>query len=37
MTVGALRQQMSADEFMRWGIWHGRRAQAQQLATGKGA
>lgn len=37
LTVAQLRQQMSADEFMRWGVWHGRRAQVQQLAARKGA
>lgn len=37
LTVAQLRHTMSADEFMRWGVWHGRRAQVQQLATGKGA
>lgn len=36
MTVDELRQRMSAEEFMRWNIWHGRRAQQQELA-GKAA
>lgn len=31
MTVGQLRERMSADEFMRWGIYYARIAQQQEL------
>ena len=33
MTVGRLRQEMSAEEFMRWSVYYGRKAQRQELAT----
>ena len=32
MTVDQLRRDMSAEEFMRWSVYHGRRAQKQELA-----
>lgn len=32
MTVDTLRQTMSEDEFMRWSVFHGRKAQKQELA-----
>lgn len=34
MTVGELRERMSAEEFMQWGIYYGIRAQEIQLAKG---
>jgi len=40
MTVGLLREQMSSDEFMRWGVYYARIAQRQeleQLKAGGGA
>ena len=35
MTVGRLREEMSADEFMRWQVWHGRKQQAEEMAANK--
>jgi hypothetical protein len=35
MTVAEMEQEMSADEFMRWAIYHGRRVQREQLAMKK--
>lgn len=32
MTVSAMRDSMGQDEFMRWGVYHARKAQKQQLA-----
>jgi hypothetical protein len=31
MTVASLREQMPADEFMRWGIYYARKAQREEL------
>lgn len=31
MTVGALRRDMSADEFLRWVVFFGRKAQRDEL------
>jgi hypothetical protein len=31
MTVARLRSEMSADEFMRWQIFHGRRSQRAEI------
>jgi|GEM_PF-3152263 len=31
MTVAELRQRMSADEFLRWGIYYARKAQREEL------
>lgn len=31
MTVGRLRSEMSNDEFVRWGIYFGMKAQEQEL------
>ena len=38
MTVARLRAEMPAEEFMRWQVWHGRKQQAEELASrgGKG-
>jgi hypothetical protein len=36
MTVGALRGQMSADEFVRWSIYYQRKAQREELAQLRG-
>lgn len=33
MTVGQLREQMSMDEFVGWGVYLGRKAQIQELAS----
>lgn len=30
-TVGELRQMISQDEFMRWGVYYGRIAQRQEM------
>lgn len=35
MTVDRLRQQMPADEFCRWGVYFGRKAQREEMATRK--
>lgn len=32
-TVAQLREDMSADEFMRWGVYFGREAQQAELAA----
>jgi hypothetical protein len=31
MTVGELRERMSADEFTRWGVYYARQAQRMEL------
>lgn len=31
MTVARLRREMSAKEFMEWGVYYGREAQKKQL------
>lgn len=31
MTVAALRRDMSADEFVRWGVFLARRSQREQI------
>jgi hypothetical protein len=38
MTVGRMRAEMSNDEFTRWSIYYGRKAQREELAanTAKG-
>lgn len=33
MTVGELRDRMSQDEFVRWSVYHGRRAQREELES----
>lgn len=33
MTVDDLRQRMSMQEFMQWGVFYGRKAQRQELAS----
>ena len=35
MTVGRLRQEMSSDEFTRWCIYYGRKAQQEDIARQK--
>lgn len=32
MTVAQLRRGMTAQEFMQWGVYYGRKAQKQELA-----
>ncbi|MDN5751376.1 MAG: hypothetical protein L0H64_23230 [Pseudonocardia sp.] len=32
MTVGEMQDRMGNDEFVAWGVYHGRRAQRQELA-----
>ncbi|QJY51249.1 hypothetical protein [Pseudonocardia broussonetiae] len=32
MTVARLRREMTAQEFMEWGVYYGRKAQKQELA-----
>ena len=36
MTVGRLRDEMSNDEFMHWGVYYARIAQREQLERLKG-
>jgi hypothetical protein len=36
MTVAELRERISNQEFVRWGVYYGRKAQQQQLAGGGG-
>jgi len=36
MTVAALRRGMSSMEFQTWAVYHGIKAQRQQLASGGG-
>jgi hypothetical protein len=38
MTVDRLRTEMSSGEFMRWGVYYGRKAQREELeaAAAKG-
>jgi hypothetical protein len=36
MTVARLRAEMSNEEFMRWGIYFGRKAQRAELEAQKG-
>lgn len=36
MTVDRLRAEMPAEEFMRWGIYYGRKAQREELERMKG-
>lgn len=31
MTVAQLREQMSSEEFMRWGVYYARKAQRDEL------
>lgn len=33
MTVAELRSRMGSDEFQRWGIYYGRKAQREELAA----
>lgn len=33
MTVARLRAEMGNDEFVRWAVYHGRKAQRAQLET----
>lgn len=33
MPVAEMRRRLSAEEYMAWGIYYGRRAQAQQMAA----
>lgn len=33
MTVGRLRQEMTNDEFVRWSVYFGRKAQRAELAA----
>lgn len=35
MTVARLRQEMSNEEFVRWGVYFGRKAQRQELEIQK--
>lgn len=34
MTVARLRAEMDHDEFVRWSVYHARRAQRKELALG---
>ena len=36
MTVERMRREMSQDEFMRWAVFHGRKAQRRELAMKTG-
>jgi hypothetical protein len=33
MPVAEMRHRISAEEYMHWGVFHGRRAQAMELAA----
>lgn len=33
MTVARLRREMTAREFMEWGVYYGRKAQKRELAA----
>lgn len=35
MTVGRLRRELSAREFMEWSVYYGKKAQARELAAAK--
>jgi hypothetical protein len=35
MTVARLRDEMSNDEYIRWGVYYGRKAQRAELANQK--
>jgi hypothetical protein len=35
MTVARLREEMPAQEFVRWSVYYGREAQRKQLATAR--
>jgi hypothetical protein len=37
MTVAAMREQMSSEEFTHWGIYYSRKAQREELARKRGA
>jgi hypothetical protein len=32
MTVARMRQELAADEYMRWGVYFARQAQREELA-----
>lgn len=32
MTVGEMRERMSGEEFAHWAVFHGRRAQREEMA-----
>lgn len=36
LTVGQLREQMSNDEFVRWGVYYARIGQREELEQKKG-
>jgi hypothetical protein len=35
MTVAEMQDRMSGDEFMRWSVYYGRKAQRDELAMSK--
>lgn len=35
MTVNRLREEISAEEWMQWSIYYGRKAQQKQIAAAK--
>lgn len=35
MSVATMREEVSADEWLRWSIYYGRKAQKQELAAEK--
>lgn len=35
MTVADLRERMSADEYLRWGVFYARKAQREELEMAK--
>ncbi|MGH9891077.1 MAG: hypothetical protein ACREA0_03665 [bacterium] len=35
-SVGELRESLSADEWMRWGVYYGRQAQQAELTALRG-
>lgn len=36
MIVGEMRARMGSDEYERWKVWYGRRAQERDLASKQG-
>lgn len=36
MTVSELRTRMDQGEFVRWAVYHGRKAQREEMAMKKG-
>lgn len=35
MTVARMREEMPSEEYMRWGVYYGRKAQREQIEAHK--